>query len=503
MLELAAAEMAQAAALFVALEKEVEVLKAKGSESSVIQLKDNARWVLGGDGEAWVDSEGQGKGRGCLPTPRGLDLGNVIHQLQDTSRWVHGSPACCLGRLLSLSTDSITLTDRFSVLAPDCIECAPCRPGSVRVPVWTAPFLQARRCCPAGAQDGGDGGLPGRAARDCRQSGAAQDGGRADGGADEGGRGGATRGQQHGAGCRQRQGDPAAGGRGVAGAGVHQSMWCFLGVHLACLLTRGAACCGGQGSNGGTAGHAASSCQCLQCSCRPSARHCASAKGSTQHPSVTRCCFYGQAFNWESHKKPWYRDCMGKVSEWAKQGITSIWLPPPSDSVSPQVRVATCPPAVAQEGREGEGGGVAVLNCASCLRLCVCGILGCRLDVVQGWTKGSWVVRQHARCGYSRHGLCVVHTLMCAAAVFACVSRPMLLLPPPLQGYLPRDLYQLDSCYGSEAELRELIDKCHEHNIKVIADIVVNHRCGPLIRLETFGSDALGQSHSMLAVWLV
>lgn len=87
-----------------------------------------------------------------------------------------------------------------------------------------------------------------------------------------------------------------------------------------------------------------------------------------------------QAFNWESHKKPWYRDCMGKVSEWAKQGITSIWLPPPSDSVSPQ-------------------------------------------------------------------------------------------------GYLPRDLYQLDSCYGSEADLRELIDKCHEHNIKVIADIVVNHRC--------------------------
>lgn len=47
-----------------------------------------------------------------------------------------------------------------------------------------------------------------------------------------------------------------------------------------------------------------------------------------------------QAFNWESHKKPWYRDCMGKVSEWAKQGITSIWLPPPSDSVSPQVKQA-------------------------------------------------------------------------------------------------------------------------------------------------------------------
>jgi len=46
-----------------------------------------------------------------------------------------------------------------------------------------------------------------------------------------------------------------------------------------------------------------------------------------------------QAFNWESHKKNWYRDCMGKVADWAKQGFTAIWLPPPSDSVSPQVCV--------------------------------------------------------------------------------------------------------------------------------------------------------------------
>jgi alpha-amylase len=87
-----------------------------------------------------------------------------------------------------------------------------------------------------------------------------------------------------------------------------------------------------------------------------------------------------QAFNWESHKKNWYKECKGQVAEWAKQGFTSIWLPPPSDSVSPQ-------------------------------------------------------------------------------------------------GYLPRDLYNLNSAYGNESELRELIQTCHEHNIKVIADIVVNHRC--------------------------
>jgi hypothetical protein len=43
MLELSAAEMAQAAALFVALEKEVEVLKVKGADANVIALKDTAR----------------------------------------------------------------------------------------------------------------------------------------------------------------------------------------------------------------------------------------------------------------------------------------------------------------------------------------------------------------------------------------------------------------------------------------------------------------------------
>jgi glycosidase len=46
-----------------------------------------------------------------------------------------------------------------------------------------------------------------------------------------------------------------------------------------------------------------------------------------------------------------------------------------------------------------------------------------------------------------------------------------------VQGYLPRDLYCLDSKYGSEADLRNLISVFHEHGIKVIADVVVNHRC--------------------------
>jgi hypothetical protein len=42
-LELAAAEMAQAAAVFVALEKEMDKLRAKGADGGIIALKDTAR----------------------------------------------------------------------------------------------------------------------------------------------------------------------------------------------------------------------------------------------------------------------------------------------------------------------------------------------------------------------------------------------------------------------------------------------------------------------------
>jgi len=87
-----------------------------------------------------------------------------------------------------------------------------------------------------------------------------------------------------------------------------------------------------------------------------------------------------QGFNWESHRHKWYKTLAGQVKEIAKAGFTAVWLPPPSDSVSPQ-------------------------------------------------------------------------------------------------GYLPRDLYELNCAYGSEAELRDLISIMHEHGLKVIADIVVNHRC--------------------------
>jgi alpha-amylase len=56
-----------------------------------------------------------------------------------------------------------------------------------------------------------------------------------------------------------------------------------------------------------------------------------------------------------------------------------------------------------------------------------------------------------------------------------------------LQRYLPRDLYQLNSAYGTENELRDCIKELKRWNLKVIADIVINHRCAHTqVRLDSY-----------------
>jgi alpha-amylase len=50
------------------------------------------------------------------------------------------------------------------------------------------------------------------------------------------------------------------------------------------------------------------------------------------------CIIIVQAFNWESWKQSggWYNLLMGKVDDIAAAGVTHVWLPPPSHSVSTQ-----------------------------------------------------------------------------------------------------------------------------------------------------------------------
>ncbi len=56
-------------------------------------------------------------------------------------------------------------------------------------------------------------------------------------------------------------------------------------------------------------------------------------------------------------------------------------------------------------------------------------------------------------------------------------------MPPPSnsaapQGYLPRQINDFNSAYGTANQLRTLIDQYHDLGMKVISDIVINHRVG-------------------------
>ncbi|CAL5229985.1 g13418 [Coccomyxa viridis] len=87
-----------------------------------------------------------------------------------------------------------------------------------------------------------------------------------------------------------------------------------------------------------------------------------------------------QAFNWESHNQNWYQRVTEQANRFASLGFTCVWLPPFTESVSPQ-------------------------------------------------------------------------------------------------GYMPLDLYNLNSRYGSEEDLRRCVAKLQSCGLKVLGDCVLNHRC--------------------------
>lgn len=88
-----------------------------------------------------------------------------------------------------------------------------------------------------------------------------------------------------------------------------------------------------------------------------------------------------------------------------------------------------------------------------------------------------------------------------AAAGFTSVWLPPSSDAVSPQGYLPRDLYDLNSKYGTEAELRDAIAVLHELGLKAIADIVINHRCahyqGPGGKWNKFGG-RLAWDHTVI-----
>ena len=53
-----------------------------------------------------------------------------------------------------------------------------------------------------------------------------------------------------------------------------------------------------------------------------------------------------------------------------------------------------------------------------------------------------------------------------------------------LQGYLPAQLYNLNSCYGNKEQLQSLTWALNYAGIKPVADIVINHRCADVQNAE-------------------
>lgn len=45
-------------------------------------------------------------------------------------------------------------------------------------------------------------------------------------------------------------------------------------------------------------------------------------------------------------------------------------------------------------------------------------------------------------------------------------------------GYTPQNLYSLNSKYGSENQLKALLQKMKQYKVRAMADIVINHRVG-------------------------
>jgi len=51
-------------------------------------------------------------------------------------------------------------------------------------------------------------------------------------------------------------------------------------------------------------------------------------------------------------------------------------------------------------------------------------------------------------------------------------------------GYWPRDWTNIDPSYGTEADLKHMVETAHKHDIRILADVVINHT-GPMTKADS------------------
>ncbi|VFQ61225.1 unnamed protein product [Cuscuta campestris] len=85
----------------------------------------------------------------------------------------------------------------------------------------------------------------------------------------------------------------------------------------------------------------------------------------------------------------------------------------------------------------------------------------------------NWESHRSGRWYLELHGM---------AEVLSSLGFTIVWLPPPTEsvspeGYMPKDLYNLNSRYGNVDELKVIVKRFHEVGIRVLGDVVLNHRC--------------------------
>lgn len=147
-----------------------------------------------------------------------------------------------------------------------------------------------------------------------------------------------------------------------------------------------------------------------------------------------------QGFNWESWRRDWWLELSPKAADLSRCGITTIWLPPPTHSVAPQGIPTHC----------------STLYCA-------CHLFG---NFQQLIVQLSWPVSSitHPRGTYSFEFHGVIEIGQHRQTMQSYISNYMRRIHA---GYMPGDLYNMNSAYGTEDELKQCIAEMHNHNILV------------------------------------